>query len=140
MADDDSRAELNRLYWESDESVAGIADRLDISRRALYDGIEPRPAGALCPECGTALVYRNRMGLENRKAECPECGHQQRVDDAGTGPAERPERRGRDGVPEPTGRPPIRRLPESGGGTGLGIALVAGLALGAAAAYYLKRH
>jgi Zn ribbon nucleic-acid-binding protein len=140
MADDQSRAELNRLYWESDESVAGIADRLDISRRALYDSIEPRPAGAPCPQCGTALVFRNRMALENRQAECPECGHEQTVEATAPEPVDRPEPRRRDGTPEPIGRPPIRRLPQSGGGAGLGVALVAGLALGAATAYLLKRH
>jgi transposase-like protein len=39
------QAEANRLYWETDESVAEIARRFDLSRRALYDAIEPLPSG-----------------------------------------------------------------------------------------------
>lgn len=72
--DQRKRAEANRLYWESDESVAAIADRLDISRRALYDVLRPRPAGVPCPACDTELVYENRMGRSAGEVQCPECG------------------------------------------------------------------
>ena len=39
-------AEANRLYWETEQSVADIAQQLDISRRALYGAVRPLPAGA----------------------------------------------------------------------------------------------
>lgn len=75
MAEDEIRAQVNRLYWSSDASVGDIAGQVGLSRRALYDAIEPRPAGRPCPECGSALGFRNRTAMENRQAECAECGH-----------------------------------------------------------------
>lgn len=66
--------EVNRLYWETDASVGDIADRLDISRRALYDAIQPAPAPVPCPECGGPLGYRNRTAREQGDAECGGCG------------------------------------------------------------------
>lgn len=137
MADPNTAKELNRLYWESDASVADIADRLDISRRALYDGIEPRPAGRPCPECGAPLGFRNRTALANREAECLECGLATELE-AGPGPAARragaaPDAAG-DRPPEgPLGRP--RSLPTAGSGPILGLAFLAGLTLGALASY-----
>ena len=76
MADEEIRAQINRLYWESDESVASIADRVGVSRRALYDAIDPRPANRTCPECGAPLGFRNRTAEEERNAECAACGHE----------------------------------------------------------------
>lgn len=73
MADDQIRTESNRLYWETDSPVAEIADLLGISRRALYDAIEPRAVDMACPDCGAALVFRNRTAAERRRAECLEC-------------------------------------------------------------------
>lgn len=66
--------EVNRLYWGTDASVADIAGRLDISRRALYDAIEPAPAHLPCPECGARLGYRNRTARGRGDAECDVCG------------------------------------------------------------------
>jgi hypothetical protein len=63
-------AEANRLYWETEDSVAEIADRLEISRRALYDAVEPLPTGADCPTCGGPLVFENRS---SRTADTPSC-------------------------------------------------------------------
>lgn len=134
MAEQETRRELNRLYWDSDASVAEIADRLDISRRALYDGIEPRPAGAPCPECGTPLGFRNRTALEAGEAECPACG---RTGPVPEGPTEEPqvEQERAAGPLSPT-----RRVPQPGGGPVLGLALLAGLALGALALYLYRRR
>ncbi len=136
MVDQETREELNRLYWESDESVADIADRMDISRRALYDSIEPRPAGVPCPECGTPLGFRNRMALENREAGCPACGHEGTVEPPDVVEASEPET----GPPPPA--PARRAAPWDADSSGpvLGTALVAGLGLGALIAYLLKRR
>ncbi|HSJ08686.1 MAG TPA: hypothetical protein VK928_02205 [Longimicrobiales bacterium] len=65
--------EANRLYWETDESVAGIAQRLELSRRALYDAVQPLPAGRDCPDCGKPLVYENRSGRNSDNAVCLHC-------------------------------------------------------------------
>ena len=126
MADEHTEKELNRLYWESDASVSEIADRLDISRRAIYEGIEPRPAGQSCPECGAPLGFRNRTALENREAECPQCGYETEIALSGW-----------DEVPEATRRaapseaPARRSLPRAGSGSVAGGAFLTGLVVGA---------
>jgi hypothetical protein len=66
-------AEANRMYWETEDSVAEIAARLDISRRALYEAIEPLPTGAACPTCGGPLSFENRSARTAGEAACPVC-------------------------------------------------------------------
>lgn len=66
--------EANRLYWETDEPVGDIAARLDFSRRALYDAIEPLPTGETCSECGGAYGYPNRSARNAGLAICAACG------------------------------------------------------------------
>jgi hypothetical protein len=131
MPDPDTSAELNRLYWESDESVGDIADRLDLSRRSLYDGIEPRPADATCSECGEGLVFRNRTARENLEAECPGCGRVVELEEPGpteSEPAAEQERRAAELSPVDT----------PGSGPLLAIALLGGLVLGAVLAYLYR--
>lgn len=130
---EDTHPELNRLYWESDESVAEIARRLDISRRALYDQIEPRPAGAPCRECGGPLVFRNRTAAERLEAECPECGETAELGGSAAGPEL--EQEDRAGALSPT-----RRVPDAGSGPVVGLALIVGLGVGALLAYVLLRR
>jgi hypothetical protein len=65
--------EANRLYWESEDSVAEIADRLDLSRRALYELIEPLPTGAACDVCGGPLSFENRSARTAGDATCVVC-------------------------------------------------------------------
>ncbi|MBX6364738.1 MAG: hypothetical protein IRZ00_12790 [Gemmatimonadetes bacterium] len=77
--DDALRAEANRLYWESDASVGDIADRLGLSRRALYEALEPAPTGESCRECGTILVFHNRLARSGGEAQCPGCGLEQSI-------------------------------------------------------------
>lgn len=129
MTDDPAREKVNDLYWDSDASVAEIADRLGISRRALYDRIEPRPAGARCPACGGALEFRNRTAAERLRPECAECGEETTLEEAagaaGDRVADRPPRPARGETPPPAW---------------VGAALVAGLAAGAAAGYLFRRH
>ena len=134
MADANTQRALNRLYWESDASVSEIADQLDISRRALYDGIEPRPAGQQCPECGASLVFRNRTALENGEATCPDCGFEAQLDEAPARSEPEPQAPGAASRP---GRPP---LPELDSAPVMGTAFVAGLALGALAAHLIQRR
>ena len=72
--DENGVAEANRLYWETDTSVAEIADRFDLSRRAFYEIITPLRVGAACPSCGQVLNFENRSARRDRQATCPECG------------------------------------------------------------------
>ena len=64
---------VNHLYWESSESVNRIADRLDLSKGALYDLIEPAPAGGACPDCDAPLSFTNRTARDRGVAECVAC-------------------------------------------------------------------
>lgn len=72
--------EANRLYWETEDSVASIADRLDVSRRALYDAVQPMRAGVGCPSCGDQLAFENRSGRKLGMAVCPSCGFEQQLE------------------------------------------------------------
>ncbi len=66
-------AEANRLYWETDTSVADIAETLDLSRRALYETLEPIDADSTCPVCGGPMQYANRSARDTRQGTCYTC-------------------------------------------------------------------
>ena len=140
MAEDATRAEVNRLYWETDRSVADIADDLGVSRRSLYEQIDARPAGRSCPECGEPLGFRNRTAVDNLEAECAACGYEAVLDGA-PDPVDYadPElEQERDAAP--LAPIPPRPVPARGSGTLLGGTLLAGLAAGAAAAWLIRRR
>jgi len=65
--------EANRLYWDSDVSVADIAEQMGWSRRALYDAIEPLPTDAACEVCGAPLVFLNRSARSSATMSCVTC-------------------------------------------------------------------
>lgn len=156
--DEQTRANANELYWDSDASVGQIADDLGISRRALYDNIDPAPAGEDCPECGSPLGYRNRTAAERRAAECAECGLERTVErpmeaparGAGGSAADRagpatPEEEPEGPELERASRaarlaPVARRVPATGAGPLLSGAMLAGLAVGAAVGYVVRRR
>ena len=150
MADDETRERINRLYWDSDASVGEIADQVGVSRRALYDAIEPRPASRSCPECGGALGFRNRTAAEGGEAECADCGFTTalRVGAADTGQDLATDRGREPGFEEPEveqearagPKTPVRRLPPPHGGAAMSAALLAGIAAGAVTAYLLRRR
>lgn len=140
MSDDQPHAEANRLYWETEASVADIANGLDISRRALYDAIRPRPAGGACPECGVLLVFRNRTAADRGRAECLECDLEVSMDDlAGVADDIEPQvEQQRVAAPlSPLGRRPPG---VTGNAAALGGSLLTGLALGAAAVYLFRQR
>lgn len=70
-------AEANRLYWETDTPVAEIAQQLELSRRALYDSVDPLPTGGSCEVCGTPLVFENRSARNAGIETCPNCEAQE---------------------------------------------------------------
>jgi len=70
----DEARQANRLYWDTDESVNGIADRLELSKGRLYDMITSLEVEATCPKCGTNLVYANRTAREHGTLTCEACG------------------------------------------------------------------
>jgi hypothetical protein len=89
--DPDPRAveEANRLYWDEETSVAEIADRLDLSRRALYDALRPIPAGVACDRCGAELEFANRSSRRARMGACPACRNEVVVEAVGDPDSER---------------------------------------------------
>jgi hypothetical protein len=64
---------VNRMYWESDESVNRIAEQLDLSKGALYGMIAPAPADGACPDCASPLSFGNRTARDRGLAECVTC-------------------------------------------------------------------
>jgi len=63
----------NAWYWGSSRSVNQIADDLDLSKGALYELINPLPAGVGCPLCGSEVVFSNRTAKEKSRLSCPTC-------------------------------------------------------------------
>ncbi|MGH7500969.1 MAG: hypothetical protein ACREL7_04355 [Longimicrobiales bacterium] len=88
MADRADTAEANRLYWDTETSVAEIAARLDLSRRGLYEAVEPAGTGVPCPECGEELRYDNRSARRSGQATCPACSATHVLESASPAPAE----------------------------------------------------
>jgi DNA-directed RNA polymerase subunit RPC12/RpoP len=78
--DERAAAEANRLYWDSETPIAEIADRLDLSRRALYDAVDPVSAGVRCARCGGEMQYGNRSARKAGYAACASCGSEELVD------------------------------------------------------------
>lgn len=72
-ADTQNAEEANRLYWNNEASVGEISTRLGISRRALYDLLEPQPSGISCSACGLQSVFVNRSALNSGVAKCLSC-------------------------------------------------------------------
>lgn len=71
--------EANRLYWQTDRSIADISETLGVSRRALYELVEPEPAGASCGHCGGELAYINRSAKASSLGRCTQCGSENAV-------------------------------------------------------------
>jgi hypothetical protein len=71
--------EANRLYWNTDTSVADIADKLSVSRRALYGVITPQELKERCASCGGTLTFTNRLRRASGQAECAACGRTQTI-------------------------------------------------------------
>ena len=80
----------NELYWGSNQSVNKIAEKLELSKSALYDMISPKPLDLSCPLCGGGVVYANRTASEKGLANCPECQWEGPENDTNALIAERP--------------------------------------------------
>ncbi|HUP90278.1 MAG TPA: hypothetical protein VM100_13045 [Longimicrobiales bacterium] len=77
MAD---KTRANHLYWETEGSIAQIADKLGVSRRALYELVDPLPSGAECESCGAELYYSNRSAKVSATGRCLMCGNERVVE------------------------------------------------------------
>ena len=115
---------VNRLYWDSDESVNRIAESLELSKGALYGLIEPIAASGACPDCASPLSFTNRTARDRGLAECTTCSLADEPDDRLLPPAA-PD------SPHPTGVRAPRRWS--------GRALVGSLLLGVVAGVLIVR-
>lgn len=66
--------EVNRLYWESDQSVNQIGETLDLSKGVLYGLIAALPAGLPCPKCTEEMEFPNRTARDKGFLACSNCG------------------------------------------------------------------
>jgi len=128
--------EVNRLYWQTGDSVAEISNSLGISRRALYELIEPFAAGVECSSCGAELHFANRSAKGAGIASCLVCGSEQELesgtshDDIGLAPPVEPETPGAIAASNGTGERAVMIA---------GFAL-AGLVLGAVATMLIRKR
>jgi hypothetical protein len=148
MAITPEAGDANRLYWESDASVAEIAARFDLSRRALYDALEPLPADIACPECGSPMEFENRLARRGGLASCPGCGNRLTADAEAGGEAVPPDTASGDLAADGRGddrawsaQPPDQREADlRHRAVLLGGAAIAGLAIGTVAALWARRR
>lgn len=127
--------ETNRLYWETEQSVAEIANQLGVSRRALYEVIEPMPAGLKCNRCKADLYFANRSAKAAGVARCLSCGDEREIG-GGAAREEAPSV-----PPYSTGWPKVsRRVPSVSQRTAAitGFA-IAGVVVGAVATLLIRR-
>jgi hypothetical protein len=80
LVEQQTAEEINRLYWDTDESVGEISNKLGLSRRALYEVVQPLQADLQCTSCGADMVYTNRSAKAAGVARCQDCGRQTELD------------------------------------------------------------
>ena len=122
-ATDTIAAEANRLYWETETSVADIAQQLELSRRALYDSVDPLPTSGSCNVCGSPLVFENRSARNAGIETCPACSAAEEEAEVTASPQAPRRTRMED--------------PEMQRAVRVGSAALAGAALGAAATLFI---
>lgn len=127
--------EVSELYWNSDASVAEIAEQLQLSRRALYDALTPALAGAACPSCGGDLVFTTRSAKAAERGQCASCGLEQDPAALRTLRSRPSEARSGPSAPIDSEAALLRSRAVL-----LGTAVVTGLAVGAIAALILSRR
>jgi hypothetical protein len=139
-ADERAITEANRLYWETEESVAEIAQRLDLSRRALYDAVQPFGAGVSCPRCGGEFHFENRSARKSGQGTCSSCGNTGYVDGVAEGDPETAQLAVVAGDPESDPMRDMREPDLRHRAVVLGGAAIAGVALGTFAAIIATRR
>jgi hypothetical protein len=138
-ADEQGTAEANRLYWDTETSVAEIAEQLDLSRRALYGAVRPLPTGVSCARCGGELQYENRSARKSGQASCLACGSTEQVEEDIADDSVRPPLAVVAGDPRGDGRGDMREPDLRHRAVVLGGAAIAGVALGTVAAILATR-
>jgi hypothetical protein len=140
-ADERAIDDANRMYWDEEAPVAEIAERLDLSRRALYDALKPIGANVPCSNCGANLQFGNRSARRAGIAACPACGLEQTIGE--------PVAQNQETAPTfsvlsreapPSDRPDMRTPDLRHRAIVIGGAAIAGVALGTVAALLATRR
>lgn len=139
-ADERAIAEANRLYWESETPIAEIADRLDLSRRALYEAVEPVGAGVRCARCGGELQYGNRSARKAGFATCADCGAEELVDASAASTTRSPQLAVVNAEAARSDRQDMRAPDLRHRAVVIGGAAIAGVAIGSVAAWLATRR
>lgn len=128
--EDELAARASTRYWESDESVNGIAEAMGISKGRLYEFLRPLPVEGACPSCGGGpAVFPNRTARDREQVTCLHCGWEGSADDLGREPPREDRRVGQ--PPTAVHRGTAQEAPPlSGVVGGLLVGLAAGLILG----------
>ena len=131
--------EANRLYWQTDRSVADIAENLGVSRRALYELIQPESSGVQCGNCKGDVVFANRSAKTSNAGRCASCGSEcdTNVESVDVGETLTPYAAG---WPRVIQRRASADEDVKGRAVQLGSAAIAGAALGAIAALLITRR
>ncbi len=141
----DKNREANRLYWHTENSVGEIADRLAVSRRALYEMVQPESSGATCGACGGDVVFTNRSARATGVGRCQQCGMQCEISQQNADTAVDAEDVAETLPPYAAGWPRVQPVQRASSGLaarviGIGGAAVAGAALGVAATLLVVRR
>ncbi|HEX6066104.1 MAG TPA: hypothetical protein VFZ04_17850 [Longimicrobiales bacterium] len=129
-------SEANRLYWQTERSIADISETLGISRRALYELVTPENAGASCDSCGGEVVYINRSAKTSATARCPACGTECQIT---TEEVDEPLEE-ETVPPYAAGWPRAVQRPRAQRSLTIGVGLMAGVAVGALLAFMIARR
>lgn len=125
------RREANRRYWETDESVNGIAEAMELSKGRLYDVLESLPVRARCPECGGTLAHEHRTARDRGVLTCQACGFEGGADELEGGTDLEPHPLLGKGRPRPSPGGGGLASPSPGAGDGFVVgALLVGVAAG----------
>jgi len=123
-------AQASARYWESKDSVNGIAEAIGISKGRLYELLRPLPLEGACPTCGGGpAVFPNRTARDRGQATCLHCGWEGSAEELALEPP-REDRRVSE-APTTVHRGTLEEAPPLAGMVGgLLVGLAAGLMLG----------
>ncbi|TVP72943.1 MAG: hypothetical protein EA352_12320 [Gemmatimonadales bacterium] len=142
-AESDLRREANRRYWETSESVNGIAEAMELSKGRLYGLLESLPVEATCPECGGVLAFEHRTARDRGVLTCQSCGFEGGADEVEGGTEVRPHPAAsrQRGAARTSGAGSVRPASRGSGPAGDGLvvgALLVGVAAGLALGRWLR--
>jgi hypothetical protein len=74
MPEHPDQSEIDRLYWQTEVTVAEAAAALGLPPRSMHQLVTPLPAGVHCYRCGTGLSFTSRSQRDGQRLRCERCG------------------------------------------------------------------